>query len=450
MLEKEVKFFGRNLLRRGRLDFRLPESIIRLERQSREEIESFQLRRLLDLVDFAREKVSGYRELYTDIDIPGDSLKNALSVIPVLDRHEIAARNKQFIARIPSRLFGIRTRTSGSTGSPLLVARSLASISLEHAFIRRIWRWAGFEKGKPRATIRGDMIIPADRRKPPFWFYNRWENQLIMSSYHLSTDNFPAYLDALRRFRPRFLQGYPSSIFPLANWLLENGGKPFSLDAVLTSSETVTGRFIETVKAAFGCQVFDYYGLAERCVMIGTCEKGTYHQFPGYGIAEYHPAEGAPGLSEITATGFIDRAMPFIRYRTGDLVEYDPSDSCPCGRLFPVVRRVLGRDDDHIITASGARVGRIDHIFKGDFPIIEAQVVQEEPGALLISLVPSRRFTNRHRRSLEEKCIRLLGRDMKIEIREVPFIERGSHGKFKAVVSRIEPDHAAGIRRTEH
>lgn len=443
VLFKKTRFCGRILLRRGFRDFRLPGEIEGLERMSPEEIRGFQLRRLREIVEFAGKKVPRYRELFSGIDLPRTSLEDALAALPLLNRREIARENHRFIARTPARIFNIRTRTSGSTGSPIFVARSPAGISLEHAFIRRIWRWAGFKKGDPRATIRGDMIVPADRKSPPFWYFNRWENQLIMSSYHLSVENFPTYIKALRRFGPKFLQGYPSSILPLARWLLENGGKPLHLDAVLTSSETVADGFRETVAAAFGCRVFDYYGLAERCVMIGTCESGTYHQFPGYGIVEFPPAPGAPGFSEIVATGFMDLAMPFIRYRTGDLAEYEKTDTCTCGRPFPVVRRIIGRRDDTIVTASGAQVGRIDHIFKGDFPIIEARVVQEQPGAMVIELVASSRFTEDHRRLLKERCAHLLGRDMIVEIRDVPFIKRGNHGKFKAVVSKTGRNAAA-------
>ena len=34
--------------------------------------------------------------------------------------------------------------------------------------------------------MRGDMIVPAAQREPPYWRMNRAENMLMLSSYHLA------------------------------------------------------------------------------------------------------------------------------------------------------------------------------------------------------------------------------------------------------------------------
>ena len=437
---KTIKFLGRKILRRGRLGFRLPQEIAALETSSPGKVSQYQLEKLKNLLEYVSIKVPWYEKRYSSLSLPPtttSNLKEILDALPILTRKEVARHNKEFKSVTPAGLLFIKTYTSGSTGTPVTVYRSPGSIALEHAFIRRVWGWAGFREGDRRMTIRGDPVVPVSRKKPPFWFYNRWENQLIASSYHISAENIPYYLDALTRFDPLFIQGYPSSILPLARWRIEHGGPTLGIKAVLTSSETVTETFRETIWEAFGCPVFDYYGHAERTVMIGTCEYGTYHQFPGYGLAEFIPSEKSPGFSEIITTGFIDRAMPLIRYRTGDLVEYDPDDQCRCGRPFPVVKKLIGRKDDPIITASGRIVGRLDHIFKGGLPILEARVLQERPGKVTIELVPAGNPDKSYRKVLRRNCIKWLGADTEVEIREVREIPRGRHGKFRSVISTI-------------
>src|SRR6185437_7676900 len=122
--------------------------------------------------------------------------------------------------------------------------------------------------------------------------------------------------------------------------------------AVITSSETLSADVRRTIEDAFACPVFDHYGAAEMAAFITQCAAGAYHCNSDYGVVELlrdgHAV--APGeMGEIVATGFINPVMPFIRYATGDLAVRGAA-RCPCGRGFPILRRILGRMDDVLIT----------------------------------------------------------------------------------------------------
>src|SRR5207248_6422650 len=65
------------------------------------------------------------------------------------------------------------------------------------------------------------------------------------------------------------------------------------------------------------------------------------------------PTTGEPVVDgeqgELVATNLGRAGMPLIRYRTGDLVELDPTP-CSCGRTFARLRGgILGRADDMVI-----------------------------------------------------------------------------------------------------
>src|SRR5690606_28221227 len=115
------------------------------------------------------------------------------------------------------------------------------------------------------------------------------------------------------------------------------------------------------IEERFGCRVFDWYGQNERVAAIGTCEQGRYHLMSDYSYVELEPT---PEGLEIVGTGFNNLAMPLIRYRTGDFVQLQDVDSCSCGRAFPVVRRIIGRDDDYIKLPDGSHVKRLSNVFK--------------------------------------------------------------------------------------
>src|SRR5437763_10355828 len=76
-------------------------------------------------------------------------------------------------------------KTSGTTGTPLSVYRNPKSVLTENAFIRRHWEWGGFRRGMRYATLRGELVVSLDRDRPPFWFHNRYNHQLLISSRHL-------------------------------------------------------------------------------------------------------------------------------------------------------------------------------------------------------------------------------------------------------------------------
>jgi phenylacetate-CoA ligase len=110
------------------------------------------------------------------------------------------------------------------------------------------------------------------------------------------------------------------------------------------------------LERAFDLSAFDIYGLSE---IIGPGVAGECEARDGLHIADDHflpeiidPASGTvlpPGREgELVFTTLTKRAMPLVRYRTGDIttVTLDP---CHCGRSSARMARVKGRSDDMLI-----------------------------------------------------------------------------------------------------
>src|SRR5205807_559628 len=115
-------------------------------------------------------------------------------------------------------------------------------------------------------------------------------------------------------------------------------------------------------RQAFGVGVFDWYGQAERVGAIGTCEHGNYHIIEDAGYLELLPH--ADGSSLLVGTSFENRAMPLIRYVTGDcVVAADSNYVCPCRRAFRVVESIIGREADTVVTSDGRQHVLLDFIF---------------------------------------------------------------------------------------
>jgi len=97
-----------------------------------------------------------------------------------------------------------------------------------------------------------------------------------------------------------------------------------------------------------------------------------------------------------------------------------------------------GRIEDYVVTPEGRLVGRMDHVFKGHFDVVEAQIIQTTRGALTVRVVPSSSFDEGSAAALRRDFWSLLGSSMEIEIEVVDRIEREANGKFRAVKSTLD------------
>lgn len=374
-----------------------------------------------DLLRYAREHVPYYRRLARSTE--------SLADWPVLEKRTVATSTEEFLSDEWKRGGLITQKTSGTTGTPLTVHITPEAYQLEMAFRWRHRAWAGVPFITRGAYLAGHPVVPPAQRKPPFWRHDRVEDRLLFSSYHMSEATLPHYLKALRHFEPGFIHGYPSSIFLLASFALVTGVE-IRPRAVFTASETLLDFQRERIAQAFGAKVYNWYGQTELTCNIVECVEGNLHARMDYGVLEV-----AEDGSLIT-TGFNNRGMPLIRYRSGDRVTMGHG-SCPCGCSFPLVERIEGRVEEYVVTGDGRFVGRLDHLFKGAEGVVEAQVVQREPGAVVLRVVRGEAYTPGVERKIREEAFLRLGASTAVSFDYVDVIGRTGAGKFRFVLNEL-------------
>ena len=309
----------------------------------------------------------------------------------------------------------------------------------EHAFVRRQWDWAGIGMRDNTAYLSGRVVVAPDRTEGDLYVYDPFMRELILSTYHLSLDTAPRFLEAMQARNVKAIIGYTSSIYFLAKASLDLGIR-VKLAAALPTSETIAPSMRETIGEAFGCPVFDFYGAAERVCYIFTCEQGSYHVQPEYGYTEFLPCQdGDRRGRRIVATGFWIYGMPLIRYDTGDIVV--PSDRvCSCGRAFETVESIQGRTGDKIRTPSGKEYAPtlLARVAKGARHVLQTQIVQDTLDHINILYVPGREFADADRCHFESHMRSHLPAELKMDFLEVPQIEKTGTGKANLVVSRLK------------
>ena len=89
------------------------------------------------------------------------------------------------------------------------------------------------------------------------------------------------------------------------------------------------------------------------------------------------------------------------------------------------------------MTPDGRLIGRLDHIFKKQVDILEAQIRQDSKEAVEILVVPDEGYNEISEAKVTKEVRRRLGDEIHVDIRTVELIPRERNGKFRAVKSTV-------------
>ena len=408
-----------------------------------ERLHEYQRQRLDSLARCAREHVPYYRDLPepSDAKDPLEAMRETLSRIPPLEKIAYRDQPHAFMARHVKKHRLVRGQTSGTTGSALPLWCSPETLAEEYATVWRMRRASGVcDPADANLTFNGNIIVPFHQGRPPFWRASAYDNRTLFSVYHMTPTNLRAYVDAAHDLPARYVEGYPSAIHVMARAMLEQGRPvpPGRIEAVFTSSESLLAFQRETIEKAFGAPVRDRYGVSEKTVSMTECAEGRLHVDMEFGIVEIEPTQDSEDseTGPLLVTGLSANATPMFRYRIGD-VGTRAKDPCLCGRAGDVFVEVDGRVEDYVLTPDGRLIGRLDHIFKQQLDVAEAQILQDSQDAVDVLIVPRSTYSEQTARSLLKEIRARLGNEMTIGIQIVSEIAREPNGKFRAVKSRV-------------
>jgi phenylacetate-CoA ligase len=147
-------------------------------------------------------------------------------------------------------------------------------------------------------------------------------------------------------------------------------------------------------------------------------------------------------VGRIVATNFTNRALPLIRYDTGDLGTFTTA-KCTCGRGTPVIiSSVEGRHDDLIVGVAGQFLPSVN--FYTLFAHLEGQVkrfqlIQNDKSKFCLKLIRGPEFKEDSTTLILKGLRARIGGNPEITIEDVDKIEPTRSGKIRAVVREYEP-----------
>lgn len=439
-IKKEILYGARALLRDNRYTQGLVRQLTRHERLSAQQMLQLQQNYLYQSLQQAIKKLPFYGNISGQFSV-SEAAQVLRSHFPVIDKTTLLTHPTTLYPQhgkvMPWQTVG---KTSGTTGTPLSVVRSMHSVLMEQAFLKRHWSWGKYFDGMVRVTLRGDMVVPLAQAKPPFWFWNRYNQQFLVSSRHLQEPFIDFIIDEIDRVKPSMLQAYPSTAYTLAQFLQQRG-RFLAIPYLFCASEPLYAHQTELIVERLGCQVLDMYGMAERVAYATECEQGHYHINPDYSWVEILDENNQPTQEEgfIVGTTFHNLAMPLVRYRLSDRTRWKPG-TCGCGRVFPMIEPVTGKLEDSITGSNGAAVSPsvLTFAFKSVANIKKSQVAQIGAAHWQVRVVPLPGFCGADQQKLINNIHQLVDSGVRVEVLLKDDLPNTAAGKFRWVVNETK------------
>tara|TARA_Y100000593_G_scaffold92797_1_gene185573 strand:+ start:2717 stop:4054 length:1338 start_codon:yes stop_codon:yes gene_type:complete len=414
--------------RYGRVFTETFNSLMESRSWSRQRLLDFQYEKFKEMMTHCYNNVPYYKKVMDERGLLPESFKSVedISLMPILTKDIIRENFNDLIASNMKHRNTVEFRTSGSTGKKLIFLGTDDVFKKEAAFVLRAFKDHGATMyDKPSVWLR--RYVPKDKNSS-LYHYDHELRRLYMSAYHLNNNTVKEYVDQINSKKYHTLVGYPSSIFILACLCEEVGIGLDHIQAIHVASEKMLAEWSEKIEAVFGITPKAHYGMQEKVVFHHqTADHSMYYENLEYGVTELVDEQGQ---NVIVGTGFINKLMPFIRYKTSDV----GVPNVETNTTFKLID-IEGRCDDILISSDNSLLPGVNFytmMYKID-GVKMFQIRQKVNRDVTVLIVPNDKFKNETKDKILSGLHARLG-NLPIIIKKVNSIQRSSTtGKIRNI-----------------
>ena len=275
---------------------------------------------LYKLLRFCQENIPYYKELFLKHSFDVEKIKDDIGYLhnlPVLTKEDVREHSEKMKFSKNGQLH-IR-KTGGSTGQSVFFYYDNEGLDWTAALNLHAYEVGGKKAHHSDSHIGADLDFGVsgfkDRLYDRIRLLSQNRKRLLISSF--SDEGLAKSYNQLKSHRPYLLQGHPSSLYAIANYVERQKMKPIRLCRVFEpTGEMVTQKMVESIERNILCQVANRYGNAEFGVIAHTKKGDSYKHLKVFQRAFYvEPCESGP----IIVTGLTNYGFPLLRYDTGDI-----------------------------------------------------------------------------------------------------------------------------------
>lgn len=346
-----------------RLDNWICKKISMDDELSREKLEKYQLNKLNDLIKYSKLNSPFYNKLYENLD-KINSL-DELYKIPIINKEDIVQSGNKMVCVNQSEISRIVSLdTSGTMGKHKRIYFTEEDQKLTVDF---------FIQGLSFLVKENDVMmimLPFERENSVGDLIRQSLNIMkVKPVLNGSLVDFEKTTDLMISNNVNSIVGMPVEVLALGRHI-KRLGLPIKIKSILLSADMVNDTLIEEIRRVYECEVFNHFGMTETG--LGGAVDCEHHE--GMHIREndllieiVNPITGEnvkDGESgEILITTLTRKAMPLIRYSTGDISSFVKGD-CNCNSILKRLDKIKYRMDDraHIGKNLYININSLDNI----------------------------------------------------------------------------------------
>jgi phenylacetate-CoA ligase len=268
---------------------------------------------------------------------------------PFTDKSAVRAAPEDFVSVDLPRSALFRKTTTGSSGSPLPIWHS-AEFYFD-GLLLAIPKIAWFLGARDAGTRSIFCIsLSDDRMKQEFITAdptgrNGLGVRMVVDERRLET--YDRALASIAELTPACISSKPSVLESLAARAdTFPGSLPSGTSFIISSGAKLGVGLRARLERAFNCPAVEAYGMTEFGVIAYPCSRDSLHIDTSSMFLEIVDADGKVlqegQQGEIVVSSLSNRAMPLLRYRTGDLGALELTKCC-CGSSAPCLTQLSGR-----------------------------------------------------------------------------------------------------------
>lgn len=388
---------------------------------------------LKKMVKHCYESVPYYKKTFDEYGIDYRSINHLddLKKLPIIDKSVIKDNYNDFFSTRFKKRNLVLLHTSGTTGSGFTFYQNKEANAAVWAHVWRGNYNIGLERGLWCGYFGGRSIVPKLQNNPPYYRINKPGRQIMFSSFHMRPEVFQEYYEVLNKFKPQWIQGYPSSVIPFVSYMEENGLRlNYKPKVVTLSSENISLYNVEKIYRILGTYPMQNYAQSEAVATFRQTLDRRMFVIEDFSAVELLPT-GERNLHVVVGTTLSNYAMPFLRYNMKDLVTF---------RQVSEGREILtldGREEDSVKLRNGGVLRNLSMIFDRQINIIESQVIQKSLDLLEFRVVKNVHFSIKDEEKLHYDITDTLAGHIEYSVVYVKNIEKTKSGKIKFIISEL-------------
>ena len=364
--------------------------------------------------------------------------------LPIMEKADYQDNLEKLLSKGYTKENTYIANTSGSSGHPFFYAKDKNAHAITWALVKNRYFWHGLKLNSKQARFYGiplETTSYAQEKIKDFII-----NRVRFPVFDLSDEVLEKYLNKFRKIKFEYVYGYTNSLVLFARYLARKKiilrDECPTLNLCITTSEVLTVEDREILSKMFGVNVINEYGVSEVGAIIAFENRANQWllnretQFIEIISSSHKPIIDG----EIITTDLNNKAMPFIRYRVGDIGTLK-QDVIIDG--YKVLDSLQGRTNDNIRLPSGKISPGLTFYYISKSILESSGILKEfiirqvELDTFIFDIVSDRVLYSYEIQGIEDKMSTYLESGLKLKINRVAKINRPPSGKIRHFYSEL-------------